>query len=187
MRNRSLFTLLFVLIFVSLALAACGQAESDLSVSDPWARAATANTMSSGDDMSDDGSITADTATSSMDMEDAEEGMAMSASAGGVSAVYMTIANQGGAADRLVSAATDVAAVVEIHETTMDDAGVMRMRPLSDGLEIPANGSAELEPGGVHIMLMQLQQDLVAGETITLTLTFESGKTLTVEAEVRNS
>jgi hypothetical protein len=52
-------------------------------------------------------------------------------------------------------------------------------------LEIPADGGVTLEPGGNHIMLMDLQRDLNPGETVTLTLTFASGKTLTVEAEIR--
>jgi copper(I)-binding protein len=104
---------------------------------------------------------------------------------GPVSAAYMLIENRGGAADRLLRASTDAAAVVEIHETQIDDQGVGRMRPLVEGLEIPANGSVRLEPGGYHIMLMDLRRDLVAGEIVRLTLTFESGKEITVEAEIR--
>ena len=59
------------------------------------------------------------------------------------------------------------------------------MRPLADGLDIPANESVTLEPGGFHLMLMDLQESLVAGETVSLTLTFESGKEITVDAEIR--
>ena len=51
----------------------------------------------------------------------------------------MTIVNAGNTADRLVSATSPVAAEVQIHNTSMDG-GVMRMRQLTDGLEIPANG-----------------------------------------------
>ena len=97
----------------------------------------------------------------------------------------MVIANNGGASDKLVSASTDAAGVVEIHTVEMTD-GVMQMRPLTDGLEIPANGSVTLEPGGFHIMLMDLQESLVDGETVTLTLTFESGKEIVTDAEIRN-
>jgi copper(I)-binding protein len=108
-----------------------------------------------------------------------------SSAGGGVSAAYMTLTNRGGAADRLVSVSTDAAGVAEIHTSEMDNEGVMRMRPLTDGLEIPANGSVMMEPGGYHVMLMNLQHDLNAGDSVTLTLTFASGKTLTVEAEIR--
>jgi copper(I)-binding protein len=111
------------------------------------------------------------------------DGMEMSPNS--VSAAYLTIANAGAAADRLVSAATDVAGLVEIHTSEMDSQGVMRMRPLTDGLEIPPNGSVSLEPGGYHIMLMELNQPLMPGETVTLTLKFASGTTLDVEAEIR--
>ena len=102
----------------------------------------------------------------------------------GPSAVYMVLENRGAAADRLVAARTDAAGTVEIHETQMDG-GVMRMRPLENGLEIPAGGRVTLEPGGYHIMLLDLPRDLLPGEAIALTLVFESGLELVVGAPVR--
>jgi len=56
---------------------------------------------------------------------------------------------------------------------TMAD-GVMQMRPLPDGLPIPAGGTVELRPGGHHLMLMDLKEALVEGETVEVTLTFET-------------
>ena len=163
-----------------LLLSACGgPAESNLSVSDAWARAASLMPME--ENAADTGESNGDTAMGN----ESENGMNMDMSAGAVSAAYMTIENQGNAADRLVSASTDAAGVVEIHTSELDDQGVMRMRPVPDGLEIPANGSLTLEPGSYHLMLMDLQRNLNAGDTITLTLNFESGKQLTVTAEVR--
>jgi copper(I)-binding protein len=102
----------------------------------------------------------------------------------GPSAVYMTLENRGAAADRLVAARTDVAEVVEIHETQMEN-DVMRMRPLEDGLEIAAGQRVALEPGGYHIMLLDLPRDLLPGEAIALTLVFESGAELVIGAPVR--
>lgn len=102
----------------------------------------------------------------------------------GPSAVYMALENRGAAADRLVAARTDAAGLVEIHETQMEN-DVMRMRPLADGLELPAGGRVMLEPGGYHIMLLDLPRDLLPGEAIAVTLVFESGAELVIGAPVR--
>jgi copper(I)-binding protein len=73
---------------------------------------------------------------------------------------------------RLVSASTAVAGLVEIHEMSM--AGdVMKMRALPDGLALPAGKAVELKPGGYHVMLMDLKQQLKVGDTVVLTLVLE--------------
>ena len=84
---------------------------------------------------------------------------------------YVTITNRGDVSARLVGGDTDVAGRVEIHEMTMAD-GVMRMRPLADGLEIPPGATVALEPGGYHVMFMDLAAPLVEGETVRATLRF---------------
>lgn len=99
-------------------------------------------------------------------------------------AAYMVITNGGSTDDRLISATTEVAATVELHETK-NEGGMMAMAPV-DGIMIPANGQADLEPGGYHIMLIDLTRALKAGETITLVLTFEQAGELQVTAEVRD-
>jgi copper(I)-binding protein len=98
-----------------------------------------------------------------------------------VSAVYFQLTNLG-EPDRLVSAATEVAGLVEIHETQMAN-GVMRMNPV-DGLEVLTEERLVLEPGGLHIMLMDLQRPLLTGDAFIITLTFESGRTLEVAVPV---
>lgn len=133
-----------------------------------------------------------DTPEASDNMGDGEDmGDAMSeesgtmdgmASTGAMSAAYMVLENPTEQDERLVAVASDVTDTVEIHETTIEN-DVMRMRPI-DGVDIPAGGSATLEPGGKHIMLINVPA-LEAGQTVTLTLTFESGLTQTVEAPVR--
>jgi copper(I)-binding protein len=90
---------------------------------------------------------------------------------GGVSAAYMTIANAGGVGVRLIGASSPVAEVVEIHEMQMDG-DVMRMRPVENGIDVLAGNVAVLEPGGLHIMLMNLLEPLMAGQAVPLTLTF---------------
>ncbi|MBQ0959239.1 copper chaperone PCu(A)C [Ideonella sp. 4Y11] len=92
---------------------------------------------------------------------------------------------QGG---RLVSAASSVAGVVEIHEMKMDG-NVMKMAALPKGLELPAGQTVELKPGGYHVMLMELKQPLKDGDSVPLSLVVEGkdGKreTLELKAPVR--
>ncbi len=139
--------------------------------------------------------------------------------AGGNSAVYMTITG-GGTDDALVGAsvAPEVVATVEVHETVEADpddmgsddmgsddmggsgdmgsddgeghgdmgsgSGMKTMREV-DSIAVPAGETVTLEPGGYHIMLMDLNKDLEPGDTLEVTLELESGATETVTAEVR--
>ena len=100
-----------------------------------------------------------------------------------VGAGYVTIRNNGSAADTLVSVATPLAGRGEVHDMTMED-GVMRMRRL-DALEIPAGGSVELKPGGKHLMFMNLTERLTEGGSVPVTLTFKSGATISIELPVK--
>ena len=97
---------------------------------------------------------------------------------------FMTIANNGNEADRLIGGSTPVAGDVQVHTVSMDG-GVMRMRQLSDGLEIPAGQSVTLKPGSFHIMLMQLKRPLAKGEAVPLTLQFEKAGDIDVELAVQ--
>jgi copper(I)-binding protein len=101
----------------------------------------------------------------------------------GNGAIYMTLMNEGDQADVLLSAETDVAEVVELHESRLEG-DVMKMGPISN-IEIPAGASVSLEPGGKHIMLINLKQPLTPGDTLTLILNFEQSGPLTVETEIR--
>lgn len=103
---------------------------------------------------------------------------------GGNGGVFLTIANQSAAADRLIGASSPAAKMVEIHET-IDDNGVMKMRPVTGGFEIPAGGRLELLPGGKHIMLMGLTTPLKEGDEVEVTLTFEKAGAITVKAPVK--
>ena len=98
-------------------------------------------------------------------------------------AAYMTIMNEGGSDDILLNADSDVAEAVELHETTIGENDVMQMRPV-ENIAVPAGGSATLEPGGKHVMLMGLQEGLVVGDTFDLTLNFEKSGPQTVQVEV---
>jgi copper(I)-binding protein len=89
----------------------------------------------------------------------------------------------------LVGAVSPVAGVVEIHEMAMEG-NVMRMRALPKGLALPAGKAVELKPGGHHVMLMDLKQQLKAGEKVKLDLQFElrdkKRVTQPLEIEVRS-
>lgn len=84
---------------------------------------------------------------------------------------YLKIVNSSGEPDRLIGGTTPAAERVEVHEMKMDG-NVMQMRQLKDGLEIPADGTAELAPGGFHLMLMNIAKPLKEGEVIPVTLEF---------------
>jgi hypothetical protein len=99
-----------------------------------------------------------------------------------VAAAYLTIVG-GAQADRLVSAATARAGMTQIHEVT-EAAGMARMRPV-EGVDVPAHQTVLLGPQGLHLMLMQLSQPLVAGERFPLTLTFARAGEVEVDVAVR--
>lgn len=88
----------------------------------------------------------------------------------------------------LVSVESPVAGSVQINEMTMEN-DVMQMRPISR-LDLPAGQSVELEPGGYHVMLMDLKQPLKKGEAVPIKLRFEAKdktfKTIEVQAQVRS-
>lgn len=96
---------------------------------------------------------------------------------------YLKITNNGKVADRLVGAVSTGADRVEIHEMSMTG-GVMKMRPLPDGLTIKPGETVELKPGGFHMMFMDIKQPLKQGDTLKATLTFEKAGTLDVSFNV---
>jgi copper(I)-binding protein len=96
---------------------------------------------------------------------------------------FMTILHQGATEDRLVSATTPMAREVQIHTMNVDG-GVMRMRPVEGGLAIPAGGRVVLQPGGLHLMFMELSAPLVAGSTFPVTLRFANAGDIKVEFNI---
>lgn len=88
---------------------------------------------------------------------------------------------------RLVQASSPAAGMVEIHEMAMDG-NVMRMRPVT-GVDLPAGQAVALQPGGLHVMLMDLKAPLKAGQAVPITLVIEGRggqrETVEVKATVR--
>ena len=89
---------------------------------------------------------------------------------------YLTVTNTGTTPDSLIGGSTAVAGRFEVHEMKMDN-GVMKMRPLSSGIEIKPGQTVTLAPGGFHVMLVGLTQQLKEGEHFKATLEFaKAGK-----------
>ena len=92
--------------------------------------------------------------------------------AGGVGAVYLTLANDSADDDRLLGAESEACASIELHESREQD-GIARMIPHPDGLALPAGSRVELRPGGHHLMLYGVRRPLAEGEVLRLRLRFE--------------
>lgn len=103
-------------------------------------------------------------------------------------AAYMTLTNTTATDDELIGASVPatVAAVAEVHESSMGEGGMMAMNRV-DSVAVPAGGTVELAPGGFHIMLLQLAEPLQAGTEFPITLTFAQSGEVRVIAEVRDA
>lgn len=90
---------------------------------------------------------------------------------------YFTITNTGDEADRLIAVSSPAAGIGEVHEMKVED-GVMTMRPLDGGLEIPPHGTVTLAPGGFHLMFIDLKAPLRQGTEMPVSITFEKAGTV---------
>lgn len=103
----------------------------------------------------------------------------------GIGGVFMTIAG-GAEADTLVGARSADAERVELHETFDRGDGLRGMREVEGGVPVPAGGTAELRPGGYHVMLIGLRRGLAPGDTVALDVEFAQAGTVAVRAVVRS-
>src|SRR5690606_19699518 len=188
-----------LLLILSLTLAACGEddagdAESGrggssegIVVTDVWSRSAIL--LDGDDDHHDEHHATQDDHHDEHhDEDDAEhhdEHDEHDHGGGTNGVVYLRIENRGDEPDRLTGARSEVAQTVELHTTNMAD-GVMQMRQVEGGIEIPPGETVAFEQGGYHVMLIGLQQALKEGDRFEVELTFERAGTITVESEVRS-
>ena len=192
-RTRTLLAPLAASALV-LSLAACGSDDDSSSdtVADVTETTAMADDMASAttmaDDMADDESddmaempggeaTVGDITVTDVWMREPAEGQTRSAA-------YGTIVNDGDTDVTLVSASVPFDATVEIHETIMGDDCSMQMQEVPEGFAVPAGGSFTLEPGGPHIMLIDIDPADVTG-TIDVTMVFDDGTEVTVGAPVR--
>lgn len=99
------------------------------------------------------------------------------------SAAFMTLKNTTHQAHALVGASSTVSAVAELHTHTNVD-GVMQMRRV-DKIDLPAGGQAELKPGGLHVMLIDLKKELKVDEQVDLVLKFDNGSEMSISIPVK--
>jgi copper(I)-binding protein len=156
--------LLSLAIAASL-LSACGPsgpAGPEISIENAWARPAVVASMSATPEVQD------------------MSGMSVG---GPTSAAYFVIVNQGSEADALIGVSSSVASKTEMHETRIEN-DVAEMMPVPR-VDVPARARIEFKPGGYHVMLEGLTQDLKVGETIQLMLQFEKSGTITLDVPVQ--
>lgn len=97
---------------------------------------------------------------------------------------FLVITNDGGKDDRLLRVESDIAQRVEIHQMR-NDAGVMRMRQITEGLPIAAHGRLVMAPGGYHLMLIQPKRALLEGGHFDATLVFQRAGRVKATFQVR--
>ncbi len=178
-----------------LSLAACG---SDDDASSDTVAETPVTTMA--DDMASDTTMADDMASDTTMADDMAEMPGGEATVGDISvtgawvrqpaegqttsAAYATIENTGDADITLVGGSVPFDATVEIHETLMDAAGTMQMQQREDGFVIAAGETFTLEPGGPHIMMLDIDPaDFV--DEVQITMIFDDGTEVTVTAPVR--
>ena len=101
-----------------------------------------------------------------------------------VSAGYLSISNSGTQDEVLVSASSDAAAMVQVHESSMSN-GMMSMKHI-ENLVIPAGSSVQFQPGGLHLMIMGADKEAFSADSIDVELQFESGAVLTATLPIKS-
>jgi periplasmic copper chaperone A len=95
---------------------------------------------------------------------------------------FMTLTAKDGA--KLVGVESPVAGVAEVHEMNMEG-GIMRMRAVQGGLDLPAGKAVALKPGGYHVMLMDLKAPVAKDTTVPVTLVFKDAKGVESKVELQ--
>ncbi len=98
-------------------------------------------------------------------------------------AIYLTIKNRGQDDDMLASVSTDVSKRAELHGHSMKD-NIMRMSKIKDGILVSAGSTAQLKPGGFHLMLLELKSPLKKGNQIAVTLTFKKAGKIEINVPI---
>ena len=99
--------------------------------------------------------------------------------------VYFELHNHNSTPDELTGVSSDMAVVAEIHESKMEG-DVMTMNMLTS-LPLEADADIAFEPGGLHVMLINLRQDFKANDEFTVTLHFKNSEDIAVHVIVRDT
>ncbi len=97
---------------------------------------------------------------------------------------YLTLTNHGHASDRLMSEDSPAAGSVSLHQMSMDG-GIMRMRPVTDGLAVAPGASVSLDPNGDHLMFEGLKRPFKSGDQVPVVLHFQHAGAVRVMMAVR--
>lgn len=127
------------------------------------------------------GSDTA-TSTASLVVSDAW----VKAADSGMTGAFARLENTGSTDIHIVGAASPNSAVTELHEMAPSGGTAMVMQEMSDGLVVPASSTHSLEPGGDHLMLMDVTEAIRPGSEVAFTLEFADGTTQEFTAQVRD-
>ncbi|MBP2380629.1 copper chaperone PCu(A)C [Brachybacterium sacelli] len=154
---------------IVLPLAACGSGDADSPAPD---------TGASG---SDDGGADP-TASETISVTDPW----VKAAEDGMTAAFGTVTNGTSGDLVLTAASTPASGEVQLHETAPDGSGGMSMQEKAGGFELPIGEELVLEPGGNHLMLMDLTEPLRPGDQVELTLVFSEGTEHQFSATVKD-
>ena len=116
---------------------------------------------------------------------EASQAWARPAMEGGNGAVYFLLQNHAAGSDELTGVSSDAAQAVEMHESKME-ADVMQMRQVTS-VPIEGKGSIQFAPGGYHVMLIGLNQELKAGDEIQVTLHFRENEDIVINVPVQEA
>ena len=102
----------------------------------------------------------------------------------GMTAAFGELDNTTAADVTITGASSPAATSMELHEV-VEDNGSMVMQPVKGGFTVPANDHLHLEPGGYHLMLMDVTAPIKAGDDVTFTLTCSDGATTEFTAQAK--
>ena len=114
-----------------------------------------------------------------------DEAFARAAPAGGVSAMFMHVVNGTSLSDTVTAVRVEGVGRTEIHRTQENADGLSEMVPVEGGIPVPAGQTVTLEPGGLHVMLFDLEGDLADGDLLDVTLELSSRERMTTVVPVR--
>ncbi|MBO6523281.1 MAG: copper chaperone PCu(A)C [Balneolaceae bacterium] len=106
--------------------------------------------------------------------------------AGKMSAAYFKLKNETATTDTLLRISSDVTSTTQIHESFETDDGLMGMRE-QKFVALPKGETIAFKQGGLHVMIIQPDLDLVEGDSVTLTLQFSSSKDLEISLPIKAS
>lgn len=151
----------------ALALAGCGSSDSTTSTtSSTTAAAPSASTQAAGP-------------------VEVTSAWAKAAKAPGMSGVFGTVKNTSDKDVKITGVTSPASPEMQLHVTEKDASGTMVMKEASDGFTIKAGETFQLAPGANHIMFMKLSKDLLAGETVDVTLELSDGQKAAFSAQIR--